>query len=265
MGVGGVTQMSYLILLSPAKKQEYTPPKFSVTTAMPRMLAATDLIVAKLKKLSLVELETTLGVSKKLAELNYERYQEYNLKNYYHNNSCPAIYAYHGDVYRAFDALSLQETEIDFMQNHLRILSGLYGLLRPLDRIKYHRIEMGCDTRDLLGERLHDYWREQVTKLLAADLGAENKVINCASSEYSKAVNRKVFKDRWIDVKFKQERAGKLRSIGLLDKRARGQMARFAVAKRFKDVSGLKKFNVDGYSFATELSTNSEWVFVTKV
>ena len=174
------------------------------------------------------------------------------------------MFAYHGDVYRAFDAWSLKESEMDFMQNHIRILSGLYGLLLPLDRIKYHRIEMGCDTRDLLGMRLYDYWLEKVTKLLAADLGAKDNIINCASGEYSKAINKKIFKDRWIDVKFKQERAGKMQSIGLLDKRARGQMARYAVNKSLKDASGLKKFNVDGYSFAKELSTNDEWVFVTK-
>ena len=256
-------QMSYLILLSPAKKQEYTPPEFSVKSTKPRLLTETNEIVTKLKKLSAKDLGSTLGISQKLADLNYERYKDYDLTSYNNSNSCPAMYMFHGDVYRAFDSLSLKENKIDFMQNHIRILSGLYGILRPLDKIKYHRIEMGCDTRKLLGDRLYGFWQEKVTKILNSDAGANETIVNCASNEYSKAVAKKDFAERWIDVKFKQIRDGKMKSIGLLDKRARGQMARFAVDKSCKNAEGLKKFNIDGYSFNKELSTDNEWVFVT--
>ena len=160
--------MSYMLLLSPAKKQEYSPPEFAIKPTKSRLLADTDKLLAKLKKLSISD----------LAELNYQRYQDYDLKSYTNSNSCPAIYMFYGDVYRAFDVATVAANKVDFLQDHMRILSGLYGVLRPLDKIKYHRLEMGCNFSKIIGEGLHDYWREDVTKLLNKDLLKQINIAN---------------------------------------------------------------------------------------
>ena len=259
----GIDSMAYLLLLSPAKKQQHEYPDFAVSGTKSRLLDSSAGLIKKLQKLSPDQLSKALGISQKLGELNYERYQDYDLASYTKSNSCPAMYTFAGDVYRALDALSLDAKQVDFAQQHLRILSGLYGVLRPLDKIKFHRLEMGSGFPAPDGSSLYDYWSEPVSNLLQSDLGKTGVIVNCASNEYVKAVTKSKFAGRWIDINFKQQRDGKLKSIGILAKRARGQIARFAVTNVVKDYHGLLNFNQDGYNFDQDLSSDNEWVFVS--
>lgn len=257
--------MSFVLLLSPAKKQSYGRPDASVRLTKPRLLADTDVLVRQLRSLSATKLAGALGgVSQKLAELNHQRYQDFVLSDKKTEYFGAAMYTFSGDVYRAFEAHTVPDKHLAFMQQHIRLLSGLYGLLRPLDVIQYHRLEMGCGLSNERGKDLYAYWQSDVSRLLNKDVGSSGCIVNCASQEYVKAVDRSLIKSRWIDVVFKQVRNGTEKSIGILSKRARGQMARYAIDRQSATVEDLQQFKVDGYCFDRKQSSDDRWVFISK-
>ncbi len=219
--------MSLLLLLSPAKKQLAATPTTPCRATQPRLKDETALLVNYLKQLNSEALAIELGISDKLAQLNYHRYQHFDVNHYRQTNATPALWTFQGDVYRQLDAATLDSNAIAYAQQHLRLLSALYGLLRPLDLIQPYRLEMGCKLRNKKLNTLYHFWQEKVTALLNRDSHSKTTLINLASSEYSRAINQKTLQAPIITIGFRQQRQDQIKNIGLRAKRARGQMASY--------------------------------------
>jgi len=214
------------------------------------------------KKLKKTEIKKLMGISDALTDLNYERFQALKTNGKV-TGAKQAALTFAGDVYRGLDANSLFEDDLNFAQDHLRILSGLYGLLRPLDAIQPYRLEMGSRLKNPRGSNLHTFWGP----VIAAELDkivtshADPTIACLASNEYARGVDRKALKSRFIMFNFKEVKDGKTRAIMLYAKQARGMMARWAIQNRVEKVADLKKFKVGGYKFSKDLSSDTEWVF----
>ena len=199
-----------------------------------------------------------MGVSTKIADLNYERNQNWSLP-FTFKNARQAVYAFSGDVYRGLDAYSIDN--IDFMQITVRIISGLYGLVKPLDLIQPYRLEMGTKLSFDNNKNLYDYWREKITKQLNSELSENEPVLNLASYEYFKAIDSKVIKSDVYSANFKEFKDGKYKTIAIFSKKARGMMARYIIENNITDINSLKFFNFDRYLFNENLSSEKELVF----
>ena len=199
-----------------------------------------------------------MGVSTKIADLNYERNQNWSLP-FTFKNARQAVYAFSGDVYRGLDAYSIDN--IDFMQITVRIISGLYGLVKPLDLIQPYRLEMGTKLSFDKNKNLYDYWREKITKQLNSELSENEPVLNLASNEYFKAIDSKVIKSDVYSANFKEFKDGKYKTIAIFSKKARGMMARYIIENNITDINSLKLFNFDRYFFNENLSSEKELVF----
>ena len=251
-----------LILLSPAKNMEYTPPAVEVLRTLPRLdkdLAALAKITVTLTPSHIAKL---MRLSDKLADLNWHRYQ--SLANPLTGDATlPAVLAFNGDVYQGLSARSLTASDLNWSQDHLRILSGLYGLLRPLDAIAPHRLEMGTRLATRRGNNLYDFWGSRISKALNADLAGhtDRVIVNLASTEYFEAVHKKTLKARIITCHFKEIKDGEARVLSFYAKKARGMMARFAIENRVESPECLKDFNAEGYRFEASLSKPDNWVF----
>lgn len=249
-----------LALLSPAKSLDYERPHPPVDESMPRFAEEAQKLAAAATKLGPKKLSALMGISDKLAKLNAARFASFA-----EAPERPALFAFAGDVYVGFEARSLDEPAIAFAQDHVRILSGLYGLLRPLDRIRPYRLEMG--TRWAPGRKadLYGWWGSRVSDLLAQDLEAEGSdvIVNLASKEYWHVVETCPPKGaRIIAVDFREDGPNGLRFNSFGAKRARGMMARWMCEHRVSDPAGLKGFNSDGYRFTAEGSDDRIWRFV---
>lgn len=252
-----------LAVLSPAKSLDMEAPALVQEATEPGLLDKTKVLVEQLQGCSAEDLQRMMGISDKLAQLNYDRYQRFSFP-FTPKNAKQALFAFTGDVYTGLDAGSLSEEEVSYAQQQIRILSGLYGVLRPLDLMQAYRLEMGTKLATARGEDLYDFWDGKVTEQLNVAL-AEQKVavvVNLASQEYAKVVRKEVLKGRFITVQFKQEKGGKYKVIGLLAKKARGKMARFIVQKKPQKVEDLQDFAEDGYCFAPGMSSEEELVFI---
>lgn len=257
--------MSLLILLSPAKKQVLSSPSVKCNTTRLRLQAQTATLVNILKQSSANELAKQLNISAKLGALNYQRYQAFSVKQYNKDNAAPCLWTFQGDVYRMLAAERLTTKNIAYAQHHLRILSGLYGLLRPLDLIQLYRLEMGCKINYGKGDSLYDFWGTTVTDLINKDTAGDfSCIINLASKEYSQVIQQTRLAKPMIEIGFRQMRNGELKNIGILGKHARGQMARFIIEQQISDVNKIKAFNIDGYQFNPGLSGEATLIFVTK-
>ena len=249
-----------LIALSPAKTLDFSPAPAGLKATRPAF-ARTAELAAIAKGLGAADLKRLMGISDKLAALNVERFQALGVKG---AKRVPAALAFAGDVYTGLKARELDGEALAFAQGRLRILSGLYGLLRPLDAIEAYRLEMGVKLANPAGEDLYAFWRPSVTAALdrEARAHADPTLVNLASQEYFGAVDRRTLKAPLVTCHFK-ERAedGATRMIALFAKRARGLMARYAIDERLERAEGLKGFDRDGYRFAPELSTDAEWTF----
>ena len=250
-----------LALLSPAKSLDYQKPlpPFATATA-PRFADEATGLAAAASKLSARKLSALMGISDKLGKLNAERY-----KGFPEQPERPALFAFAGDVYLGFEARSLEEPAIRFAQDHVRILSGLYGLLRPLDAIRPYRLEMGTRWAPGRKKHLYGYWGSRISDALAADLQADGSgvILNLASKEYWHAVETSPPKGaRIIGFDFRENRPGGpiFNSFGA--KRARGMMARYLCEHGISDPEALKAFDSDGYAFDAEGSTDTLWRFV---
>ncbi|WP_235294642.1 peroxide stress protein YaaA [Portibacter lacus] len=251
-----------ITLISPAKTLDYSEDgKFGHTEA--RLLEHSMKLVDTLKKKSSGKLQKMMGISKNIADLNVERFQEFS-PEFNSENSKPAILAFKGDVYLGLEADQFTQEEMDFAQDHLRILSGLYGLLRPLDLMQPYRLEMGTSLKTTRGKNLYQFWKNRITDLLNEDLSNhEHKtIVNLASNEYFKAINLKKLDGDLLTINFKEERDGEIKFISFNAKKARGMMSKFIVNNSIDNPNDLKGFDIDGYYLSEDHSTKDNWLFI---
>lgn len=251
-----------LILLSPAKLLDFrTGSKVSRRT-QPRFLDASASLVSHMREKSADELRELMGVSTDVAELNVDRFEAWTGKAT-RRNAKQAILAFMGDVYRAFDAQSLDARSLSYVHKHLRILSGLYGILRPLDLIEPYRLEMGLSLKSIAQGNLYNFWGNRITEAINADLGDKQGqiVVNLASEEYAAAVDFSQLNARVVHPKFREWRNGSYRVVSFNAKRARGHMARFLIDERINTYRGLTRFNCENYSLNPELSMRDRPMF----
>jgi hypothetical protein len=227
-------------------------------TTLSPFLEESALLIKDLKKLRSTDIQDLMKVSSKIAELNAERFNKWSLP-FNETNAKAAIYAFKGDVYTGLEAESLSEDDINFAQEHLSLLSGLYGLLRPLDMMQAYRLEMGTKFANKRGKNLYEFWGNKITEEI--NKREKDCVINLASNEYFKAVNKKVLNAEIVSPVFKDEKNGTLKIISFYAKKARGMMTRFIIQNRIKNVEEIKNFNLGGYAFSENLSNNKEWIF----
>ena len=251
-----------LMLLSPAKAMNFDAPVDAPKATTPALKKDIAEIAGVAKKLSKGDVKKLMGISDDLADLNYERFQAFKTKGKI-ADAKPAALTFAGDVYRGLDANTLTKDDLEFAQDHLRILSGLYGLLRPLDAIQPYRLEMGSRLENPRGDNLHAFWAPVIANELdKATKGHDDPTVVClASNEYAKAVDRARLKSPFVMINFKEVKDGKARALMIYVKQARGLMARWAIEKRIERAEDLKKFSVGGYKFSKSLSSDAEWVF----
>ncbi len=249
------------ILLSPAKSLDFESQlpttKYSNYSFLKQSIAI-DKVLKKQKPKKLMQL---MDISENLAELNWQRNQERNLLDLSESNARQAVFAFSGEVYVGLDAYSLQEDQISDLQSKLRILSGLYGLLKPLDLIQPYRLEMGTKFPIGTKKNLYEFWKPTITKALNDELIGEEFVLNLASSEYFSAVDFKKLKASVVTPVFKDYKDGKLKMISFFAKKARGLMVRFILDTNAATIDDLKAFNYEGYAFDANLSTSTQLVF----
>jgi len=251
-----------LMMISPAKKLDMETPVPVPQFTEPDFLDASQELINSLRMMSAEELGGLMKISPKLAELNARRYR------YWHTpfaleNAKQALFAFRGDVYTALDADSLSEFDVAFAQDHLRILSGLYGLLRPLDLMQAYRLEMGTRLANVCGRDLYTFWGNTITDALNQAMSgqSDDTLINLASNEYSKAVQSSHLIGRVINVQFKEQKDDGYKIIGIHAKKARGLMSRFVIQNRIDVPEDIKQFNLADYRYRADMSTESEWVF----
>ena len=248
------------VLLSPAKSLDY---KTQLPTEKNSFLCfekEAEYLNSILKRKSPKDLSSLMGISSKIADLNYERNHDWSLP-FNDKNARQAVYAFSGDVYRGLDAYSIDDDKIDFMQSTVRIISGLYGLIKPLDLIQPYRLEMGTKLSFDNNKNLYEYWREKITNQLNLELSENEPVLNLASNEYFKAIDTKVIKSDVYSANFKQLKDGNYKTIAIFSKKARGMMTRYIIENNINDISSLKSFNFDGYVYHKDLSSDKELVF----
>ncbi|MBU3590051.1 peroxide stress protein YaaA [Polynucleobacter sp. 80A-SIGWE] len=251
-----------LIVLSPAKSLDYKTPVKVKDPTLPEFVSESAKLIAELKKLSPQEVANLMGLSDQLAALNVGRYRDWS-KKFTDENSKPAIYAFDGDVYDGFDVKTLKAKSIDFAQEHIRILSGLYGALRPLDLMQPYRLEMGTSFKNARGKDLYAFWGDRVTDSLKNLLEKQKKpvLLNLASEEYFKVLQAKNLECPVISPVFQDGKDGKYKIISFYAKRARGLMARYVVENRITDPADLKGFNLDGYKYVASESKPDKPLF----
>lgn len=251
-----------IILLSPAKSLNFETPDFK-EHSLPRLLDDSQYLVNLLKKKDIDFLRSLMKVSDKIAVLNAQRFQDFETP-FRPQNAKQAVLAFSGDVYSALQADTFSADEFAFAQKHLRILSGLYGLLRPLDLMQAYRLEMGLKFKNGSKKNLYEFWGNKITNLLNDDLAENggNFVLNLASQEYFKSIKIDALHVPVVNVHFKEERDGKLKIISFNAKKARGAMSKQVIQYKIMDAEGLKSLNVNDYLYVDKLSTENDLVFV---
>ncbi|MEO1438190.1 MAG: peroxide stress protein YaaA [Bacteroidota bacterium] len=250
-----------IFIISPAKTLDYEPIERDLTSE-PRLMEHTERLVTNLKKKNTKKLMDLMSVSESIASLNVSRYQHFSTP-FTDENSKQALLAFKGDVYLGLEAENLDQAELAYAQAHLRILSGLYGLLRPMDRMYPYRLEMGTKLKTRRGKNLYEFWGDRITKLLNDDLASAGTdlLVNLASNEYFKAINKKKLNARILDIHFKEEKEDGYKMISFFAKKARGMMCNFAIKHQLSDPEHLKGFDYEGYAFNADLSTADSWTF----
>ncbi len=252
-----------LIIISPAKTLDFSALNKNNSYTIPCFLDYSQNLISILRKKSVDEIIKLMNVSSGLAQLNFERFQLWN-KNFTLQNAKQALFAFKGEVYRGIDIQTFSPIEIENSQNYLRILSGLYGILRPFDLIQPYRLEMGVKLENENGKDLYKFWSNLITEKLNETLTKMNKktLVNLASEEYSKVLNFKNVRSNIITPIFKEEKNGKYQTIAVFAKKARGLMTRFIIQNQLTNPQDLKAFDVAGYCFDANNSTEIEYVFI---
>lgn len=250
-----------LLVLSPAKSLDFTPAPPALPHTLPRFAGDTAILARRARGLTKRDLRALMGISDDLATLNRDRFRAFDTTP--DASGLQAALAFNGDVYKGLEARSLSNADLAWAQERVRILSGLYGLLRPLDAIQPYRLEMGVRLKTRRGESLYDFWGTKIARQLRED-GADHAdpaVINLASQEYAGAIDRKALKRPLIEIRFLEEKDGEARMLGFFAKTARGLMARWAIQNRAARAEDLKAFDTAGYSYRPDQSTDDAWVF----
>lgn len=250
------------IVVSPAKSLDYKSELPTSRGTQPAFLETTAKLNRKLARMTKSEISELMSISDKLADLNYTRFQDFEEKHT-KQNSRPAVYAFNGDVYSGLDAYTIPTEKLDLLQNSLRILSGLYGVLKPLDLIQPYRLEMGTSMGIEQNKNLYEVWQEKITSKLNSELEEGELFINLASQEYFKSVNVKELKAEVISPVFKDFKNGKLKIISFYAKKARGAMTRYIIDKDISTLNQLKGFDYMDYGFSEEhTEKENEPVFI---
>lgn len=254
-----------LLVVSPAKKLDFDTPLATNEFSQPTLLEHSELLMARCVKLSSDQIASLMKLSDKLAGLNAARFGEWSLP-FTPDNARQAILAFNGDVYTGLDANSFSQADFSFAQQHFRILSGLYGLLRPLDLMQAYRLEMGTKLDNARGDNLYQFWGDIITDELNQALAEQSDkfLVNLASNEYFKAVNKKALKATIITPQFKDWKNDQYKMISFFAKKARGLMARFIIQNQLTDIEQLKNFDLAGYEFNADLTQANDWVFTRK-
>ena len=247
-----------LAIISPSKTQDFSEcniENFSQT----RQQQSSDELVHILKNKSQTQISKLMSISEKLSALKFERFQKFKLP-FTLENAKQAILAFKGDVYNGIDAPSLSTEDLNFAQDKIRMLSGLYGVIRPLDLIQPYRLEMGTKLSNAKGKDLYDYWGADISNVLNDD--ESELIINLASNEYFKAIDKKSLNAKILDIVFKEKKGDSYKVIGIYAKRARGLMVNFIIRNRLNNPEALQDFSDEGYRFDKDLSNDSTWVYL---
>ena len=252
-----------LVIISPSKTQDFSDSARPAAHSKPDLLPESSQLVKELQKMKPQSLAKLMDLSEKLADLNYERYQQWQTP-FTEDNAKQALFAFKGDVYTGIPVEEYSEAELAYAQEHLRILSGLYGLLRPLDLMQPYRLEMKIKLKNKRGADLYKFWGNRLTTALNDVLTQQKEpvLVNLASNEYYKAVQPKLIQGRIITPQFKEFKNGKYSTIALFAKRARGMMTDYILRNQLQDPEDLKGFDREGYHFSEPQSKGDEWAFV---
>lgn len=251
------------IIISPAKTQNFSTSNKIKHCTIPDHLNKSEILIKELKKLSKSELMELMSLSDKLADLNLKRFKKWN-KNYKDVEQGSAILSFAGTVYESMNPLDFSQKDLEFAQKSLRILSGLYGFLKPLDRIMPYRLEMKTSLNFKSYNNLYDFWKKYLTENLITEMFASKSdlLINLASKEYSKSIDLKKIPGKTVTPVFKEKKDGKLKTIGIFAKEARGMMTKFIIKNRINNLEALKKFNLGNYNFHLEDDKKGELIFI---
>ncbi|MGB1198274.1 MAG: peroxide stress protein YaaA [Thalassotalea sp.] len=254
-----------LLVVSPAKNLDFDSPLATQKHSQPELLDESQLLIDRCLQLSPADISSLMGISDKLAGLNAARFGEWS-QPFSTENARAAVLAFNGDVYTGLDAKTLTDVNFDFAQQHMRILSGLYGLLKPLDLMQAYRLEMGTKLTNIRGANLYQFWGSIITNKLNQALAeqGDNILINLASNEYFKAVKKKELNAEIITPAFKDWKNGQYKMISFFAKKARGLMARYIIENNITDLAQLKHFDSAGYQYDADLSQGNDWVFTRK-
>lgn len=248
------------ILISPAKLMNTGNSSALLKSTTPKFIKEAEYIQSFLKEKDPKYLAELMEISSKLADENWERNQKWKA-NPSKQEGAPALFAFTGEVYRGIEAHSLQKTEVDYLQKNLRIISGLYGLLKPSDRIMLYRLEIGRNFQFAAYKNLYDFWQEKITDEMNSLLSKNEFVLNLASAEYTKVIDRKKLRTKVYDVDFFEMKSGKPKTIVVYTKHARGALVRFCAENKVKTLDGVKAFNKDGYLLDEERTSEKKLVF----
>lgn len=252
-----------IIVISPAKKLDFSDEtRYTQNYSLPAHMEETEKLVKIMAAKSEKKIAELMHISPQLAALNYERYQQFETP-FTPENAKQALLSFKGDVYLSFDLENYSEDEFTFAQKHLRILSGLYGLLKPLDLIQPYRLEMGTQLKNRRGKNLYEFWGDRITRAVSASMeeSGQKVLVNLASAEYFKSINSKKLDARVITPTFKDHRKGQFKTIFLFAKQARGAMADFIIREKITNPEDIKGFGGMDYAFNESLSKGDDWVF----
>lgn len=254
-----------LLVISPAKTLDYETPVATALHTTPDYLDDAAILVKRARQYSVEEVMALMAVSEKIAKLNVARFQAW-CRPVSVQNARQALLAFKGDVYVGLDAANFDDGDLEFAQQHLRILSGLYGLLRPLDLMRPYRLEMGRKIDTVRGKNLYEFWGSRITEGLNRQLqqSGSRYLINLASNEYFKAVQPRLLQAEIITPIFKEYKGGEYKTLGVYAKKARGRLSRYIIKNRLSDPQAIKAFKQDRYNFNPSLSSGNHWVFTRK-
>ena len=252
-----------LLVISPAKSLDYKSPVPTQQFSVPEFLEDSQQLIDEVRQLTPPDIESLMKISPKLADLNFGRFLNWQ-QPFNTDNAKQALLAFKGDVYVGLAADKFSEDDFNFAQQHLRILSGLYGLLRPLDLMQPYRLEMGTKFENTRGKNLYEFWGDKITDKLNTELAQGNTdvLVNLASNEYFKSVKKKQLNANIITPQFKDWKNGQYKMISFYAKKARGLMSAYIIQNQIMDAEAIKAFDVDGYYYSPEQSTASDWVFL---
>lgn len=251
-----------IVTLSPSKGQDFDQAPLIADFSQAEQLTDSQVLVNIIKKHKTPWIKKLMSVSDNIAELNYQRFQQFSLP-FNPQNAKQALFSFTGDVYSGFNLTTMDKEDFLYAQDHLRILSGLYGSLKPLDLIQPYRLEMKTKLKSSRGDNLYQFWGERITKLINQDLISQKQqtVINLASNEYWKSIQQKNLNANVINIAFKEIKDGKSRIIAIFAKKARGMMADFIIRNRIENHEGIKEFNYENYKFNASESKTNLYVF----